>query len=384
MSGARKRSTDQRIMDDSRGRCVMSSQPKSVLANLQVAPAVRVQRGMLGLLCVFLAACAPIAEKLGLRVRLDAVSVTAVSAHLTAGRDHSPLSALGPGQSAQLVIVATDRDGKQWTTVGAGHGNVSFDSYAITTDLVQLSRNGRVSMPADPHASEGRVGHIRIAPLSHPGAVAELDIPVRYDLGFVADFSGAAGANGADGLAGYDGIAGADGAPATVDPVTGRLGTQGPGGSGSSGGNGGPGSNGRDGSPGEKVQVWMKRAPGTPTRLRVKVAGNTKTLFFLVDPNGGSLRILANGGRGGRGGMGGRGGHGGSGGNGFPPGPSGSEGIAGFDGRRGANGAAGTITVWVDPDAQSYLACLDFTNGDGAGSAGLAPSIKVEPVADAW
>jgi len=228
------------------------------------------------------------------------------------------------------------------------------------------------------------VGHIRIAPLGHPGAVAELDIPVRYDLGFVADFSGAKGTNGADGIAGYDGSAGVDGAPATVDPVTGQLGTQGSGGSGSGGGNGGAGSDGRDGSPGEKVQVWMKRAPGTPTRLRVKVASNTKTLFFLVDPNGGSLRILANGGRGGRGGIGGRGGHGGSGGNGFPPGPSGADGIAGFDGRPGADGAVGTITVWVDPDAQPYLACLNFVNRDGAGSAGLAPTIEVEPVTDAW
>ena len=80
-------------------------------------PAMRVQHGILGLTFVLLAGCSPIAEKLGLRVRLDAVSVTAVSAHLTAERDHSALSALGPGQSAQLVIVATDRDGKQWTTV---------------------------------------------------------------------------------------------------------------------------------------------------------------------------------------------------------------------------------------------------------------------------
>ena len=382
-------------MEDSRGNSVTNAPTlgyrllAAALSGLGLRgsmrlPAVRVQHGMLGLLFVLLAGCSPIAEKLGLRVRLDAVSVTAVSAHLTAERDHSVLSALGPGQSAQLVIVAADRDGKQWTTVGAGHGNVAFDNYAITADVVQLSHNGKVSMPADPHASEGRVGHLRIVPLGYPAAVAELDIPARYDLGFVADFSGAEGPNGADGIPGSDGIAGVDGAPATVDPVTGLLGTQGPGGAGSSGGNGGAGYDGRDGIPGGKVQVWMKRAPGTPTRLRIKIVGRTKTLFFLVDPNGGSLRILANGGRGGRGGNGGRGGHGGAGGNGFPPGPSGADGIAGFDGRPGANAAAGTITVSVDPDAQPYLACLNLMNRDGAGSAGPAPSIKVESVADAW
>ena len=346
-------------------------------------PAVRVQHGMLGLLFVLLAGCSPLAEKLGLRVRLDAVSVTTVSAHLTE-RDQSVVSALGPGQSAQLVIVASDRDGKQWTTVGAGRGKVAFDNYAITADVVQLSHDGKVSMPADPHASEGRVGHLRIAPLGNPAVVAELDIPPRYDLGFVADFSGADGRNGADGIPGSDGIAGVDAAPATVDPVTGLLGARAPGGAGSSGGNGGTGYDGRDGMPGGEVQVWVKRAPGAPTRLRIKVVGSTKTLFFLVDPDGGSLRILANGGRGGRGGSGGRGGHGGAGGDGFPPGPGGADGIAGFDGRPGANAAAGTLTVSVDPDAQPYLACLNFTNRDGAGVAGPAPFIKVESVADAW
>src|SRR6185436_3489834 len=120
-SDMRDRSAGQRIMDDSRGNYVTSAQPESVNANPRVAtpalryrllaaaliglglrglisgdltfpkrlPAMRVQHGMLGLTCVLLAGCSPIAEKLGLRVRLDAVLVTAVSAHLTAGRDHS-------------------------------------------------------------------------------------------------------------------------------------------------------------------------------------------------------------------------------------------------------------------------------------------------------
>jgi hypothetical protein len=51
-------------------------------------------------------------------------------------RDHSQVSALGPGQSMSLVISATTQDGKQYPTVGVGKGKVAFDNYAIQATIV--------------------------------------------------------------------------------------------------------------------------------------------------------------------------------------------------------------------------------------------------------
>jgi hypothetical protein len=330
--------------------------------------------------------CSALAVRLGLRVSLADLPVTAVSASLHSKRDGSTVSALGPGRSAQLVIVATTQDGKQYATVGVGKGKVAFDNYTITATVVQVSQSGKVSLPADPRASEGQMGHIRIAPVAHPDVITELDVPVRYDIAFVANFSGAAGANGFDGTAGLDGSRGADASPGMLDPTTGLIGTQGPGGRGSDGGNGGDGSNGQDGSPGIPLQIWVRLESADTDRplLQVKVAAGGRQSLYLVDPHGGSLKVVDDGGAGGRGGSGGRGGRGGSGGAGFPSGLSGLDGRPGGDGRPGNAGAGGTITVSVDPAAQSLLGCIAWSNRDGNGAPGPAPVIQVEPVAALW
>jgi hypothetical protein len=328
------------------------------------------------------AGCSSLAVRLGFRVRLNNVPVSAVSASLR--NDAQPISALAPGQSAPLVIVATASDGKQYVTVGAGHGKVAFDNYKIDATVVQVSKSGKVSMPSDPRATGGRAGHLHIVPVSHPDVTTDLTVGVRYDIAFAADFSGRDGAPGFDGTNGLDGTAGTDGTPGVVDPKTGLPETPGPGGRGSDGGNGGDGSNGNPGFPGGKVHVWIRLFPGPRPLLQVKATADATSRLFLVDPHGGSLTIRANGGHGGRGGQGGRGGRGGAGGSGSPPGPSGLDGRPGFDGLPGADGAPGTITVSVDPQAQPYLSCLTFVNRSGSGSQGPAPQINVEPVADLW
>src|ERR1700757_4436111 len=205
--------------------------------------------------------CSELAVRLGLRVRLDHKPVTAVAASLKDERDGSAVGALGPGQSARLVIVATTADGQQYATVGAGRGKVAFDNYTITATVVQLTGRGRVSLSADPRVSEGKVAHLRIAPVAHADVVTELDIPVRYDIPFTVNYSGADGWPGVDGIDGLDGDSGADGAPGSVDPTTGLIGPQGPGGRGSEGTNGSDGSNGQDGSPGLPLPLWG-RLPG--------------------------------------------------------------------------------------------------------------------------
>jgi hypothetical protein len=328
--------------------------------------------------------CSAIAVRLGLRVRLDNVPVTAVSASLLSRRDGSVVSALAPGQSARLVLVATTQDGKRFATVGAGSGKVAFDNYTIEAAIVQVSKGGTVSLSSDPRVSEGKVAHLRIIPTAHPEVVAELDIAVRYDIAFVADFSGGAGTNGMDGTNGLDGSPGTEGTTPMVDPLTGAIGTPGPGGRGSDGGNGGDGSNGQDGSPGGAVHIWMRMESGTKPLLQIKVASGARQSLYIVDPNGGSLKIMANGGAGGRGGAGGKAGRGGRGGVGSPNGLDGLDGRPGWDGRAGGDGAGGTITLSVDPAAQPFLKCVSWSNHSGAGLPGPPPNITVEPVAELW
>ena len=336
---------------------------------------------VLALALLSITGCSAIAVALGLRIRLDKLPVTAISASLVDKRG-AAISALGPGQSARLVIVATTADGKQYPTVGAGKGKVALDNYTIDATLVQVSKRGKVSLSTDPRLSEDKSAHLRIVPVAHPDVATEIDIPVRYDIAYVANFSGADGANGIDGFDGSDGIAGPDAAPAPSDPTTGMPGTQGSGGNGSNGGNGGDGSDGQDGAPGPAVHVWIRLKPGTHPLLQVKAAGGGHESLFIVDPNGGTLKVLDNGGQGGHGGRGGRAGRGGSGGQGSPPGNAGFDGLAGNDGHDGSDGRGGTITVSVDPAAQSFTSCITWSNrGDPPGP---VPTIKVEPVPPLW
>ncbi|HEX3397212.1 MAG TPA: hypothetical protein VHS76_10965 [Steroidobacteraceae bacterium] len=307
-----------------------------------------------------------------------------MAASLSTKDGRSTVTALAPGHSARLVIVATTEDGRRFVTVGAGHGNVLFDSFTYAPGVVQMNKPGIVSMPADPRVSEGQTAHLRVTPIGHPDVVADLEIPVRYDIAYQANFSGSDGFPGIDGFPGTDGMSGSDGALPVVDPSTGTAGTPGPGGNGSDGGNGTDGGNGGDGSPGGAAHIWMRLTSDKNPLLQIKAVGNGHEFLYLVDPNGGSLKVLANGGRGGRGGSGGRAGRGGTGGVGFPSGQNGLDGRSGFDGRPGNDGAAGTITVSADPNAQMYLANLHLSNSRGDGRPGPAPTILIESVQALW
>jgi hypothetical protein len=326
--------------------------------------------GLVILVVVALGGCGSIEVALGLRMRLDKVPVTALSASL------SPGPGLSPGKSGRLVITATTSDGKQFVTVGPGHGKVLFDSFTFDASVASVNKKGKVSLPADPRLSESVVPHIRIVAIGHPDAVADLDIPVRYDVAFAAHFSGSAGSSGFDGLNGLDGSAGSDGSIDLNNPSAGGNGTD--------GSNGGDGGDGGPGQAGENVHVWVTVKPGDHALLQARASSNKHEQLFLVDPNGGTLAVDANGGPGGAGGSGGRGGRGGSGGSGSPAGFSGHDGRNGFDGHAGAGGAAGTIVVSVDPAAQPFLDRLHLSNKSGSGGAGPAPEILVEPVPPLW
>jgi hypothetical protein len=337
----------------------------AVSRSLQTARAFALIAGL-----VSLSGCGSIEVALGLRMRLDKVPVSSVTATL------SPDPGLAPGQSGRLILTASTADGKTYVTAGAGHGKVLFDSYTLTSTVAQVSKKGKVSLSADPRASEGLIPHVHVSVIGHPEVVADLDVPVRYDVAFAGHFPGGAGLDGRNGL---DGMAGSSGSTGSSDPNNPSAG--------GSGGNGTDGENGADGGPGQPgqaVQVWITLRAGSPPLLQVRAASKNLQQLFLVDPNGGSLLIDANGGAGGSGGRGGRGGPGGSGGSGSPPGFNGTSGQDGRNGWDGTPGAAGKIQVSIDPSAQPYLDRFRFANKSGNGVAGPPPVITVAPVSALW
>jgi len=202
-------------------------------------------------------------------------------------------------------------------------------------------------------------------------AAAELDIPLRYDYAFKANFSGSPGASGFNGTDGIDGTSGSMG---SMDPNNPSAGGD--------GGNGTDGSNGSDGwaggdTPPVTIMVTLKAGVHPLLEASVTAAGHRK--LYLVDPQGGSLTVTSSGGPGGQGGKGGRGGRGGSGGIGTPSGNNGSNGSDGHDGSDGASGHAGNITMTYDPQTKPYLATIHLLN-----SGGPKPVINEGPVAPLW
>src|SRR5271166_4912376 len=313
-----------------------------------------------------LSGCTPIKVKLGMKVYLAKTPVTSIAASLPKG------PGIAPGEKLPLVVVVTGTDGKVLQTEGAGKGKVLWKDLNVTATVVTVNQKGIVSLPKDPRISDGKVAHVTTTVPSHPDVSATgLDIPVRYDYGFIANFSGGPGSSG---MNGSDGMDGASGSMGSMDPNNPSAG--GNGGNGTDGGNGGDGGPGGDAPP-VQVRITVK-TEGRPL-LQVSVAANGKTKFYLVDPAGGSLTIKADGGPGGSGGRGGRGGSGGSGGTGTPNGNSGRNGMDGHDGSSGYPGRGGLITVKYDPAAKPYMAKVRLSAQNGP-----TPIIQDEPVAPLW
>lgn len=322
------------------------------------------------LTAVLLAGCGSLGVLLGTRTRLDKLPITSVSARL------APQPYLTPGKTGRLILVASGSDGKQWTTTGAGRGNVLFDSYTFESTVVKTNSSGVVSLPADPRLSSGKAAHVHITVVGHPDVQADLDVPVKYNVAFSAHFTGA---SGNDGMSGFDGTAGLDGMMGSSDPSNPQ-----PGGNGSNGSDGGSGGDGSQGWPGETVHLWVTLQAGPTPLIQVRVLGDrNEERFFLVDPDGGSLSIDAYGGAGGHGGSGGRGGRGGSGGIGSPNGMSGSDGLNGNDGHDGSTGGPGKIIVTIDPAAEPYRDRLHLSTQFGLRKdSGVV--FHTEPVPPLW
>lgn len=312
-----------------------------------------------------LTGCTSIQVKMGWKVYLVRTPVKSIEASLPKG------PAIDPGQKSPLVVTFTEPDGKILTTEGKGGGKVMWKELTVTASVVTVNQKGIISLARDPRVSDGKIGQVTVTVPSHPDLKAQLDIPIHYDERYTVNDSGSSGMDGTNGLDGSDGISGS---PGSMDPNNPSAG--GDGGNGTDGSNGGDGGNGGNAPP---VQIRMTLRSGSHPLLQVSVAAAGKQKFYLVDPNGGSLTVSADGGRAGAAGRGGRGGHGGSGGMGSPNGNSGRDGLDGHDGMSGQPGSGGLITVTYDPQVKPYLGVLHVSSWNGP-----AAVFKEQTVAALW
>jgi len=172
---------------------------------------------------------------------------------------------------------------------------------------------------------------------------------------------------------------------------------------GSDGQNGESGYNGEDGDRGPDVDIEIVAYYDTILNtelcfVTIEDLDNQNLKYFIVNPNGGSLRLLSEGGDGGSGGNGGHGGSGGHGGNGEsytienkkyvtitdttgthiqeiietvtvtePGGNGGRGGSGGHGGNGGYGGDGGNIFVYYTDSAYPYLSCFSINSTRGMG-----------------
>jgi hypothetical protein len=314
--------------------------------------------------------CTPIQVWMGSRVRLEKTPIGSVEASLPLG------PAMAPGDKSPLMVTVIQPDGTALWTEGSAKGKVLWEDVHVTAMVAVVNAKGIVSLPMDPRLSDGKLPHLSISIPSHPELHVELDIPLRYDRSYSVDFSGRSGLSGMDGSNGMDGLSGSSGSMDPNNPS--------PGGSGSSGSNGSDGQSGWPGEDALPVYVQVAFRPGPRPLLQVSMSSAGRIERFLIDPQGGSLTVKAEGGAGGSGGRGGRGGRGGSGGMGSPDGSSGSDGLSGQDGMAGSAGKPGSITVTYDPQAKPYIGALVFPHRDGRFRSGPLPVFREEEVPPLW
>jgi len=349
-------------------RCAV---PRTQSANANTRLSISRSTGTTGMVClemVFLlasSACTSVKVKLGMRVYLAKIPVASIEASLPKG------PAIAPGEKSPLLVTFTQPDGKLLLTEGQGKGKVLWKDLTVTPTVVSADQKGNVTLPKDPRISDGKVAHVTVTVPSHPDLRAELDIPVTYDYTFSANFSGSAGSSGMNGADGMDGTSGSMGSTDPNNPSRG-----GDGGDATDGSNGQDGGKGGDAPP-VQVRVAFRSTPHPLLQISVSAAG--KQRLYLVDPQGGSLTVKADGGPGGSGGRGGRGGRGGSGGVGSPNGNSGRDGAAGRSGFDGSRGRGGSITVTYDPQAKPFLVAIHLSSNGGP-----TPVFKEESVAPLW
>ncbi len=238
--------------------------------------------GFLALIpAVVLAGCTQMKIDTGMRMNVATLPLNQMKVHLAKPQG------VAPGQKASLIVTFAGPNGQTWSTEGAGRGAIMWEDLTITSTVVACNNDGTVSLSDDPRLSDGKIGHVVVTLAFNQALRAETDIPVRYDVKYYANFNGS-------------------------DRLTGNA-------------------------PSVLVRLVMHPGDRRMIEAAVQPAGD-KEKFYLIDPDGGSLSVSADGGcivrdctdRSGR-----------------------------------AFGRAGAITVIYDPSVAPYLSVVQLSNLGG-------------------
>ena len=156
-----------------------------------------------------LTGCAAIQVKLGSRVYLAKTPVASIAATLPKGPP------LRPAKSRLWSLWSLSLMARYFRRKARAAGKVLWKDLQVKADVVAVNQKGVLSLDKDPRVTEGKVGHVVITAPSHPDVHAELDIPLRYDYAYNANFNGTPGSSG---LNGSDGTDGSSGMPGSLDP----------------------------------------------------------------------------------------------------------------------------------------------------------------------
>ncbi|HET6991804.1 MAG TPA: collagen-like protein, partial [Bacteroidia bacterium] len=266
-------------------------------------------------------------------------------------------------------------DGSEMLTKGLSQGKVKWGNYIVNV-VGGTFNDGDVTINDDPRKIKDYKIIVTAKLLFDSSKTQTMEFVLDFKANYTADFSGRQGDDAAWASKGQSG-------------ATGSNNSKGDGGPGQKGQRGEDGRKGGNGQNGDAVDVYVSAFPDasgkTMLRVYVKSRSSSREGFYIVNPDGGSITILARGGRGGQGGHGGDGGGGGYGGNGHSrggdsgdtfygtggTGGDGGDGGNGGDGGDGGNG--GSITIFVDPSASAYVSVIKFdTSGGERGIAGSA------------
>jgi len=242
-----------------------------------------------------------------------------------------------PGSTVSIGFMNTYSNGKIKMTKGLLHGTVSWSNYSITVEGGTFEK-GKIKISDDPRFIHDDKLILKVKWNGIPITNGTYEIGLDYKGKHVVSYSGRPGRNGSDGSRGrsnYDGNgdAGYDGLP------------------------------GEDGERGEVVSIYADTVTVRGVEmLKVATVGEYGRIErFIINPSGGKLNVISNGGSGGKGGDGGSGGDGGG---------SGRGGNGGSGNNGGKGGDAGSFKVYLLPEAEKYKYLIQMEANPGEGGRG--------------
>jgi hypothetical protein len=243
-----------------------------------------------------------------------------------------------PGDEIETYVYSINKKGKEKL-----FPRKNYEDLSITVEGGTYSY-GKLQLANDVRDFTNNCAKMAVSLLANPEIKAELNISLNYKGSQVADYSG---------LHGESGIRGENRSGILLI--------------GRDGNDGGNGDVGRFGYNAGNVNVYIELIFDTILKcdlLKVVCVTTEKEQHFLVNPEGGNLRVDASGGPGG---WGGEGGHGSSGKDGCQKcglfkmdQDGGNGGNGGNGGRGGIGGNGGTITVFSDSTVSGFMNILFF------------------------